>query len=89
VAPVTAHHRPTTERIAIAVHEQTRGLRIAVAATVVVLAVGPVLMGHRNNRSGRRNRETAGQERHRVASVPGAIEGHERHGFHGTPAATQ
>jgi S1-C subfamily serine protease len=50
VAPVTAHHRPTTERIAIAVHEQTRGLRIAVAAAVVVLgglAVGLYWMGHR------------------------------------------
>jgi len=38
------------ERIAIAVHEQTRGLRIAVAAAVVVLgglAVGLYWMGHR------------------------------------------
>lgn len=49
-APVTAHQRPTTERIAIAVHEQTRGLRIAVGTAVVVLgglAVGLYWMGHR------------------------------------------
>jgi S1-C subfamily serine protease/pSer/pThr/pTyr-binding forkhead associated (FHA) protein len=48
-APVTAH-RPTTERIAIAVHEQTRGLRMTVGAAVVLLgglAVGLYWMGHR------------------------------------------
>jgi S1-C subfamily serine protease len=42
--------RPTTERVAIAVAEQTRGLKIAVAAAIVVfggLGAGLYWMGHR------------------------------------------
>jgi S1-C subfamily serine protease len=45
-----AERRPTTERVAIAVREQTRGLRIAVAGAVIVLgsvAAAGLWMSHR------------------------------------------
>jgi S1-C subfamily serine protease len=48
--PASAPRRPTTERVAIAVAEQTRGLKIAVFGAVIVLgglAAGGWWMGHR------------------------------------------
>ena len=47
-----APHRPTTERIAIAVREQTRGLKRAIIAIVVVLgglAAGAVIVARRQS----------------------------------------
>ena len=48
--PAGSGRRPTVERIAVAVHEQTRGLRLAIVAVVVALgglAVAGYWMGHR------------------------------------------
>lgn len=58
--PSTPARRPTVERIAVAVHEQTRGLRYMVAGAVIVLgglAAGIFWMGRRD--AAARDREIA------------------------------